>query len=118
MILWLQRKYIEISTEKTSKRKVFISANKPVKVWQANVDNIVISKLIQTKTNSKYLIGIKFEKVLRSLVLTMHKMSGYAKTFKVKGGYKDKNNKINYCLSIKMMRSYLKYIKLFGLDRL
>ena len=45
-------------------------------------------------------------------------MSGYAKTFKVKGGYKDKNSKINYCLSIKMMRSYLKYIKLFGLDRL
>ena len=42
------------------------------------------------------MIGIKFEKVLRSLVLTMHKMSGYAKTFKVKGGYKDKNNKINY----------------------
>ena len=60
MILWLQRKYIEISTDKKSKRKVFIGAKKPVKVWHANVDNIVISKLIQTKTNSKYLIGIKF----------------------------------------------------------
>ena len=41
------------------------------------------------------MIGIKFDKVLRPLVLTMHKMSGYAKTFKVKEGYKDKNNKIN-----------------------
>ena len=91
----MQYNNIEISTDKKSKRKVFIGANKPIKVWHANAYNIVISKLIQTKTNSKYLIGIKFDKVLRPLVLTMHKMSGYAKTFKVKGGYKDKNNKIN-----------------------
>ena len=65
-------------------KEKFYAAKKPVKVQEANVDNIVISKLIETKTNSKYLIGIKFDKVIRPLVLIMPKMSGYLKTFKVK----------------------------------
>ena len=30
---------------------------KPMKIWDVNVDNIVISKLVTTKTDSKYLIG-------------------------------------------------------------
>ena len=30
---------------------------KPNKIWDVNVDNIVTSKLVITKTNSKYLIG-------------------------------------------------------------
>ena len=72
----------------------FYSAKKPIKIWDVNVDNIVISKLIKTKTNSKYLIGIKFDKAIRPLVLIMPKMSGYVKTFKVKDGDKDKNNKL------------------------
>ena len=58
-----------------------------------NVD-IVISKLIQTKTNSKCLIGIKLDEDIRPLVLVMSKMSGYVKTFKVKERDKDKNNKL------------------------
>ena len=29
---------------------------KPIKIWDLNVDNIVILKLVITKTNSKYLI--------------------------------------------------------------
>ena len=33
--------------------------NKPIKIWDVDVDNIVISKLIEKKTNSKYLTGIK-----------------------------------------------------------
>ena len=74
-------------------KEKFYAAKKPVKVWEANVDNIVISKLIETKTNSKYLIGIKFDKVIRPLVLIMPKMSGYDKTFKVKEGD-------NKCLSV------------------
>ena len=36
-----------------------------------------ISKLIETKTNSKYLIGYS-DKAIRPLVLIMPKMSGYA----------------------------------------
>ena len=30
---------------------------KRMKTWDVNVDNIVISKLVKTKTNSKYFIG-------------------------------------------------------------
>ena len=41
-----------------------------------------------------YLIGIRSDKAIRSLVLMMPKMSGYVKTFKVKEGDKDKNNKL------------------------
>ena len=40
-----------------------------------------ISKLIETKTNSKYLIGYS-DKAVRILVLIMPKMSGCVKTFK------------------------------------
>ena len=58
-----------------------------------NVDNIVISKLGKTGTNSKYLTGIKFYKAIRPLVLIMPKLRGFVKTFKVKAG--DKYKKIN-----------------------
>ena len=54
---------------------------------------IVISKLVKTKTNSKYLIGYS-DKVIRQLVLIMLKMSGYVKTFKFEDEDKDKNNKL------------------------
>ena len=50
-------------------------AKKPRKIWDVNVHNKVISKLIETKTNSKYLIGIKFDNVIRPLVLIMPKMN-------------------------------------------
>ena len=54
-----------------------------------NVDNIVISKLVKTKTNAKYLIGYS-EKTIRPLVLIMPKISRYIKTFKVE----DKKSKL------------------------
>ena len=60
-----------------------------MKIWDVNVDNIVISKLVKTKTNSKYLIA-HLDKDIRLLVLIMPKMSGYVKTFKVK----EKSNKL------------------------
>ena len=72
--------------EKETAKEKFYAAKKPIKIWDVNVDNIVISKLIETKTNSKYLIGIKFDKAIRPLVLIMPKMNGYVKTFKVKEG--------------------------------
>ena len=76
---------------KVTKEK-FYATKKPIKIWDVNVDNIVISKLVKTKTNSKYLFG--YSKVVRPLVLIMPKMSGYVKTFNVKDGDKDKNNKL------------------------
>ena len=36
----------EIAKEK------FYAAKRPIKAWDVNVDNIVISKLVKTKTNS------------------------------------------------------------------
>ena len=78
------------SGEKEIAKQKFYAAEKPIKIWDVNVDNIVVSKLIETKTNSKYLIGMKFDKAIRPLVLTMPKMSGYVNTFIVKEGNKKK----------------------------
>ena len=44
-------------------------------MWDVNVDNIVISKLVQTKTNSKYLSGY-LDKAIRPLVWRMPIMIG------------------------------------------
>ena len=65
------------------------AAKRPTKIWNINVDNIIISKLVQTKTNSKYLIEY-LDKTTRPLVFIMPKMSGNVKTFKVK----ERNNKL------------------------
>ena len=63
-------------------------------MWNVNVDNIVISKLVKTKTNFKYLIGY-LDKDGRPLVLTMPKINGYVKSFKVE----DKNNQfMSFCI--------------------
>ena len=81
---------------KNSKRKVLCS-KKPVKVWDVHADNIVISKLVKTKTNSRYYIGY-LGKAIRPLVPIIPKMSKYVKIFKVKDGDKDKSNKFPYRL--------------------
>ena len=73
---------------KIAKEK-FYAAKKPIEIWDFNVDNIVISKLVKTKTNSKYLIGY-LDKDVTPLVLIMPKMNRYVKTFKVE----DKKNKL------------------------
>ena len=66
----------------------FYAAKKPMKIWDINVDNIVISKLVKTKINSKYLI-VYVDKDIKPFVLIIPKMSGYVKTFIVE----DKTNK-------------------------
>ena len=70
-------------------KEKFNAAKRPIKIWDVNVDNIVISKLFKTRTNSKYFIGY-LDKTIRPLVLIMPKMSRFVKTFKVKEG----NNKL------------------------
>ena len=42
------------------------AAKRPMKIWDVNFDNIVISKLIETKTNSQYLIGY-LDKVFKTI---------------------------------------------------
>ena len=53
-----------------------------MKIWNVDVNNIAISKLNETKNNSKYLIGY-LDEFLRSLVLILPKASEYVKVFKV-----------------------------------
>ena len=67
-------------------------------IWNVVIDNIVISKLVETKTSYKYLIGY-LDKVIRPLILLLPKISDHIKTFKiVKDVDKDKNNKlISFC---------------------
>ena len=74
--------------KKVAKEKLS-TAKKSIQIWDVNINNIVISILIETKTNSKYLIGFS-DKAIRPLVLIMPKVSGYVKTFKAKDGNKDK----------------------------
>ena len=76
----------EIAKEK------FYAAERSIKIWDVDVDNVVISKLVKRKTNShKYLIGY-LDKTIRPLVLTMSNMCGRH--------LKLKKETINSCLSI------------------
>ena len=78
-------KILRFGKREVAKEK-FNAAKKLVEIWDVNVENIVISKLLKTKTNSKYFIGIKFDKAISPLVLVMPKMSEYVKVFQVKEG--------------------------------
>ena len=83
-------KFGERDRERERERNSERMLKKPIKIWDVHVDNIVISKLVKTKTNSKYLIGyLDKDHSIRQLVLKIPKMSGYLETFKVKEG----NNK-------------------------
>ena len=66
---------------KVTKEK-FYRAKKPVNIWDVNADNIVVSKLIKRKSNSKHLIGY-LDEVIKSLVLILPKIGRrrYVKTF-------------------------------------
>ena len=66
---------VRFGKKEITKKPAKKPAKKPRKIWDVNVHNKVISKLIETKTNSKYLIGIKFDNVIRPLVLIMPKMN-------------------------------------------
>ena len=68
---------------KAVKEKLY-SVKKPINTWDVNVDNIVITKLVKTTTNSnKYLIRY-LDRIIRPLVLILPNMSRYDKIFKVK----------------------------------
>ena len=38
-------------------KETFYGAKRRINIWDFNVNNIVISKLVETKANSKYLAG-------------------------------------------------------------
>ena len=78
--------------EKKVAKENFYAAKKAIIIWDFNVDNIVITKLVERKTNSKFLTG-HLDKVMRPLFLASLKMSRNVTTVKVKDGDKDKNKK-------------------------
>ena len=89
----------------------FYGTKKTINIWDVNVNNIVISKLVEIKTNSKYLIGY-LDKYIRPLILIWPKMNGYLKTFNVKDTDKDKNNKFtSFCIDDEKLLEKYKTIK-------
>ena len=47
-------------------KETFYAAKRPVKTWDINVDNLVFSKLIKTKTNFNYFTGY-LDKVYKTI---------------------------------------------------
>ena len=77
-----------LAFEKTKVAKERLNgAKQSIKYWYVDIDNIVISKLIEIKNYSKHLIGY-LNDVIRPSVMILPKMSVYIKNFKVK------NNKL------------------------
>ena len=54
--------------EREIAKERFYAAKRSMTIWDVNIDNIVFSKLVKAKTNSKYLIG-DLDKAIKSLVL-------------------------------------------------
>ena len=44
------------NSQKKKKKKKIDAAKRPMKIWDVNVDNMVVSKLVKAKTNSRYLV--------------------------------------------------------------
>ena len=64
-------------------RQKYQKNNFVVEKKNINVDNIVISNLVETNDNSQYLIQY-LDEVIRPLVVILPKMSGYGKLLKGK----------------------------------
>ena len=71
----------------------------PIKLWDVDVDNIVVSNFVKAKTNSKYLIRINLDKGIVQLILIMHKVNEYIRIIKVE-------DKVNKYLSVWMTKNY------------
>ena len=87
-------RFVEI---KVAKEELW-GAKKPIRIWNVDLDKLVISKLVKTYKSSNYFIGY-LDKFIRPLVLILPKMSGYVKTFKDNSEDKNKINKLmNLCI--------------------
>ena len=73
-----------------------------MKIWNVNIDDKVISKLTETKTNSKYSIEY-LDKIIKPQVFILPNMSRYVDTFKVKD--RDEDNSSKLLLFIQMMKN-------------
>ena len=80
-------------------KEEFCDAKKPIKNWHVDVNNIVNSKLVETKHNPKYMTEY-LDKVTKALVLILPEMNWDNKTFKVKDEMEIKIGTINWCLYV------------------
>ena len=95
---------VKFGKTEIAKEKFYV-VRKPIKIWDLNVHNIVIPKLVK-KSNFKYLVGYLDEDI-RPLVLIIPKMGGYVKTFKAE----DKINEImSFCVDDKKLLERYKTI--------
>ena len=83
-----------ILDQKKIKKEEFYGVQETINICNVDFSNIDISKLTETKNDSKYLIGY-LDEVIRAIDLILPKISGYVKTFKEKDGEKDKNKNNN-----------------------
>ena len=65
-----------------AKEEFYISKN-PIKILNIGVDNVVISKSLETKNSSKYLIGY-LDEIIGSLVLILPKWVVMLKLLKIR----------------------------------
>ena len=72
---------LSFDERKVATKKKIMTKKNTIKIWDTYVDNIGISKLIETNNKSKYLIRY-LDEVIRALVLILPKISEYVKTFK------------------------------------
>ena len=77
---------------KISSKRKFDGAKKIIKILDADINSIVILKLVETRKRSKYMNGYLD---VRPITLMLLKMSEYVKTFKGKGGYKIRKRILN-----------------------
>ena len=83
-----------ILDQKKIKKEEFYGVQETINIWNVDFSNIDISKLTETRNDSKYLIGY-LDEVIRAIDLILPKISEYVKTFKEKDGEKDKNKNNN-----------------------
>ena len=83
-----------ILDQKKIKKEEFYGVQETINIWNVDFSNIDISKLTETKNDSKYLIGY-LDEVIRTIDLILPKISEYVKTFEEKDGEKDKNKNNN-----------------------
>ena len=73
---------LRLGKTKEAKEEFDVSKN-PIKMLNIGVDNVVISKLLETKNSSKYLIGY-LDEIIRSLVLILPKWLDMLKLLKIR----------------------------------
>ena len=73
---------LRLGKTKEAKEEFYVSKN-PIKNLNIGVDNVVISKSLETKNSSKYLIGY-LDEIIRSLVLILPKWVDMLKLLKIR----------------------------------